>query len=132
MDKAELITQLRAKNQEEYDTLARGKGMDQDPERVAKRMEELKHALDAAQDVIDPKETVEIGSLVVYEEVGKRFNCLVLPGCMGDIIQHGDEKVACVSPDSHIALALLSHRVGDEVQVQTGKIMRKLKIAEIL
>ncbi|MEI7741768.1 MAG: GreA/GreB family elongation factor [bacterium] len=132
MDKAEIITQLRARNQEEFDTLNRGKSVDTDPDRVAKRLEELKHSLEVAQDVLEPKEQVEVGSLVVYEEVGKEFNCLVLPGCMGDIIEYNEKKVACVSPDSHIALAFISHRVGDEVQVQTGKITRKLKIKSIL
>jgi len=111
MDKAEIITSLRARNQEEFDTLARGKSVDTNPERVAKRMEELKSSLAAAQEVVEPKDRVEVGSLVVYEEVGKEFYCLILPGCMGDMLQH---------------------RVGDEVFVQTGKIQRKLKIKEIL
>ena len=132
MDKAEIITSLRARNQEEFDTLARGKSVDTNPERVAKRMEELKSSLAAAQEVVEPKDRVEVGSLVVYEEVGKEFYCLILPGCMGDMLQHEERKIACVSPDAHISAAFLSHRVGDEVFVQTGKIQRKLKIKEIL
>jgi transcription elongation GreA/GreB family factor len=132
MDKAEIITSLRARNQEEFDTLARGKGMDTDPDRVAKRMEELKRSLGSAQEVGDPSEQVVVGSLVAYEEVGRVFYCLVLPGCMGDMLEHDDKKIACVSPDSHIAEALLGHKVGEEVHAQTGKIQRKLKIKNIL
>ena len=132
MDKAEIITSLRARNQEEFDTLARGKGVDTDPDRIAKRMEELKASLAAAQEVTEPKEQVEVGSLVVYEEVGRQFYCLILPGCMGDMLEHDEKKIACVSPDAHISAALLTHRVGDEVAVQTGKIQRKLIIKSIL
>lgn len=131
MDKAELITQFRAKTQEEFDTLVRGKGVDTDPARVQKRLEELKNALASVQDVTEPKETVEVGTLVTYEEVGKQFHCLILPGCLGDILEQDHNKVACVSPDSHIAVAFLGKKIGDEVAVTSGKIQRTLKLVGI-
>ncbi len=79
MDKAAIITELQAKFQEEYDTLMRGKGMDTDPARVQTRLEELKGSLAASQEVKEAAEAVDIGSLVSYEEVGKKFHCLILP-----------------------------------------------------
>lgn len=131
MDKAAIITQFRAQTQEEYDTLMRGKGIDTDPMRVQERLEQLKHSLSAIQEVREPAEIVEVGSLVTYAEVGKEFHCLILPGCMGDILEQSERKIACVSPDSHIAAALVGKKIGEEVTVQTGKIARKLKIVSI-
>jgi len=132
MDKADIITQLRAKFQEEFDTLNSGKSVDQNPERLQKRLEELKHTLEVNQEVTPQNETIDIGALVAYEEVGKQFFCLILPGCLGDMLDHDGKKIACVSPDSHIAAAMLGKKVGDMIEVQSGKITRKLKVVNIL
>ncbi|MFH0928532.1 MAG: GreA/GreB family elongation factor [bacterium] len=131
MDKADIITQFRAKNQEEFDNVSRGKGVDTDPERIAKRLEELKASLAAIQEVTPPKEIIEVGALVTYEEHGHNYMCLILPGCVGEMLERDGGKVACVSPDSHIALAFLGKKVGDEVEAPAGKILRKLKVVKI-
>lgn len=76
---------------------------------------------------------VVVGSLVEVEGKVSKKHCFyfIVPGGAGKKVNISSLSILLISPNTPIALGLLGHRVGDDVECKLPKGIAKLKIVNI-